>query len=123
VSLLPTAAGDRRTTARVVLGVEVQGAALGLVRSTVSVHIIDFAETLLGAAASEEAVIGDVIELVQAGLGISIIPKNTKLNFDDIVKVQFSSPYLYRHIYMVWNSDCTLSPAAKAFRKYILSLN
>lgn len=64
-----------------------------------------------------------VIELVQAGLGISIIPKNTKLNFDDIVKVQFSSPYLYRHIYMVWNSDCTLSPAAKAFRKYILSLN
>lgn len=64
-----------------------------------------------------------IIGLVREGLGISIIPKGIDLYTNDIVKVQFSKPYLYRHIYMVWNSDYTLSPAAKAFRKYILSLN
>lgn len=70
--------------------------------------------------ASEDSTI---IGLVQAGLGISIIPIGTELHTDDIVKVQLSRPYLYRHIYMVWNSDYTLSPAAKAFRKHILSLH
>ena len=70
-------------------------------------------------ASEDSAIIG----LVQAGLGISIVPKDTKLPSDDIVKVKFSRPYLYRHIYMVWNSDYTLTPAAKAFRKYILSVD
>lgn len=64
-----------------------------------------------------------IIGLVREGLGISIIPECTKLPTDDIVKVQLSRPYLYRHIYMVWNSDYTLSTAAKAFKRYILSLN
>jgi len=68
-------------------------------------------------ASEDSAIIG----LVRSGLGISIVPKDMALLPDDIVKIKFSRPYLFRSIYMVWNSN-NLSPAAKAFRRYILSL-
>lgn len=69
-------------------------------------------------ASEELAVIG----LVRAGLGVSIIPISSHVEFDDVKKIKISSPYFYRNMYMVWNKKYYLSPAARAFRKYILSI-
>lgn len=69
-------------------------------------------------ASEESAVIG----LVRAGLGVSIIPVNSYVAFDDVKKIKISKPYFYRSMYMIWNKKKYLSPPAKAFRKYILSI-
>lgn len=69
-------------------------------------------------ASEDTAIIG----LVRAGLGISIIPESFHSLADGVKKVRISKPYFYRNVYMVWNRNYHLSPAAKAFRKYILSV-
>jgi DNA-binding transcriptional LysR family regulator len=69
-------------------------------------------------ASEESAVIG----LVRAGLGVSILPVDSHVESEEVKKIKISRPYFYRNMYMVWNKKYYLSPAAKAFRKYILSI-
>lgn len=69
-------------------------------------------------ASEESAVIG----LVRAGLGVSILPVDSHVEGKDVKKIKISSPYFYRTMYMIWNRKYYLSPAARAFRKYILSI-
>lgn len=69
--------------------------------------------------ASEDS---SIVGLVRAGLGISLIPINSSVPMDGIVKIRITKPFFYRNIYMVWNKDRYLSPVATKFRKYILTV-
>lgn len=69
--------------------------------------------------ASEDS---SIVGLVRAGLGVGMLPMNSSIVMDGIVKIRIASPFFYRNIYMVWNKDSHLSPAAKLFRKHILSV-
>lgn len=69
-------------------------------------------------ASEDSAIVG----LVRAGLGVGMLPINSSVVMDGIVKLRISKPFFYRNIYMVWNKDSHLSPVAKLFRKHILAV-
>ncbi len=68
-------------------------------------------------ASEESAIVG----LVRAGLGLGMITDSKYINMEGVTKVHITQPCFFRNIYMVWNQE-RLSPPAKAFRKYILSV-
>ena len=69
-------------------------------------------------ATEESAIVG----LVRAGLGIGMITGSQFINTDGVVKIHITKPCFFRNIYMVWNQDTQMSPPAKSFRRYILSV-
>lgn len=63
-----------------------------------------------------------VLSLVRAGLGIGMITDNDFLSTEGVVKIRITKPCFFCNYYMAWNQEVQLSPAARAFRRYILSV-
>lgn len=64
-----------------------------------------------------------VLSMVREGLGIALIADNSYINRSDITLLHISNPYFSRTLYLVWKKDVYVSPAAKAFKYYVLSRN
>lgn len=62
-----------------------------------------------------------IVGMVREGLGIALISTIPTIYTEGVVKIQISQPLFQRHLYMVWNKERFMSPAANSLRKYILS--
>jgi DNA-binding transcriptional LysR family regulator len=63
----------------------------------------------------------NVTGLVRANLGIAFVVNNPSIYTGGVTVLKLSDLYFIRTIYMVWKKDIYLSPAAKAFRSFVLS--
>jgi len=63
-----------------------------------------------------------VASLVRAGLGIAFIADNPLVHRDGLAFLHVQNPYFSRKLYLTWRKNGYLSPAAKAFKYYALSM-
>lgn len=63
-----------------------------------------------------------VAAMVRAGLGIAIIANNPTFYTEGIRLIPITDPYMSRKLYMVWNRNGYMSPAAKTFKYHVLAL-
>lgn len=59
--------------------------------------------------------------MVRAGLGIAFIANNQTIYTKDISLLHITNPFFTRTLYMVWKKDSYLSPAARAFKYFVLT--
>lgn len=60
--------------------------------------------------------------LVAAGAGIAIVPNTPLINLNTLSIINIKENVGYKTIYMGWLKDSYMSPIAKKFRDYVLSL-
>lgn len=61
-----------------------------------------------------------VIHLVRSGFGISIVPDDDSLNFENVAVLRFKGRVPARKQYMVWHKERDLSQTTKSFKDFII---
>lgn len=61
-----------------------------------------------------------MVGMVAAGLGVGLLSTAKSIKKEGVVSLQITRPYFFRDLYLAWNRDRYMSPAAKAFRNFML---
>lgn len=61
-----------------------------------------------------------ITHLISKGLGIGFVIENPSLYTTNVKVLKVNDLHFYHSIYMVWNRDAYMSPAANAFRQFAL---
>lgn len=62
-----------------------------------------------------------LVRFVAAGLGVSLVPALAVASCTDVVRLTVSDQHLTRSLGLVWRSDRTASPAARALREFLVN--
>lgn len=61
-----------------------------------------------------------IIHLVSSGFGISIVPDDDSLNFENVAVIRFKGKVPARKQYMVWHKEHHLSQVTESFKEFII---
>lgn len=61
-----------------------------------------------------------IIYLVSSGFGISILPDDNSLNFENVAVIRFKGKIPVQKQYMVWHKEHYLSQVAESFKEFII---